>query len=51
MRFKIKCVAYLVNQFINGKYPVKPDRKINSTKATNPYQKYLTNRFYSLLVI
>lgn len=34
--------VYFINLFIYGKYSVKPDRKNNSTKATNPDQKYLT---------
>lgn len=42
--------VYFINLFIYGKYSVKPDRK-NSTKATNPDQKYLTNRLYSFLML
>lgn len=42
---------YFINLFIYGKYSVKPDRKNNSTKATNPDQKYLTNRLYSFLML
>lgn len=42
--------VYFINLFIYGKYSVKPDRKNNSTKATNPGQKYLTNRLFILNV-
>lgn len=43
--------VYFINLFIYGKYSVKPDRKNNSTKATNPGQEYLTNRPYSFLML
>lgn len=42
---------YFINLFIYGKYSVKPDRKNNSIKATNPGQKNLTNRLYSFLML